>query len=385
MPFLAALMEFTVTALGFDVVLGHVSNRDPGKSANAITRELNRWLNQHIPSAHEQNKYRLIREFLNRQKDTPTLDDSVVLALWKEISLVEEDFRTYRGVVGDALRFLNAWELAGQAIALDQAHPLGTNREVGEVEVGTETNLWDGVINAEEEPSSLLDTPLLNRIKLLTSTEKKRWEQFAGEGKAGLALPLSILRRAWVGPWQGKISVAGGASIDSEKLEIILTNGPKEGPIDLIEQLDQLQETIIRARLTVFSHLWQLDRSEALHCLPDLFPNIDLSSLVKHVNAEGTNHLIAILKSDPGQVPGLVEALNQASKTARGFQRQGLKAEDISDPIIQDALAEADTILIKLSKALKGYGNILANNNINNQEECSLFSEQFRYIYGGTS
>ena len=382
MPFLTALMEFMATALGFDVILNHLGNRDPGKAANAITREFNYWLNQYMPSAHEQNKYRIIKEYLDRQIDTPTLDDSVVLSLWKEISLVEEDSRTYKGVVGDALRFLRAWEAACNANEMGMAHPLGTDREAGEVDVDAGANLWEEVVNAEEDALSLLEVPPLNVIKLLTSTEKKRWGKFAGEGKAGRALPLSILRRAWVGPWQGKISIAGGASIKIEVLESILTTGPKESFADLVGQLDKLQETIIRARLTVFYHLWQLDRPETLHCLPDLFPEIDLSGMAQHLKNGEIKNILSILKSNPAQVPNLIESLNKASKTAKGFQRQGLGLEDVSDSKIQDALVEADTILTKLSKPLKMYRNSIITKKIDVQAEYDFFSKHFQNIYG---
>jgi hypothetical protein len=385
MPFLAALMEFSATALGFDVISNHLDERDPGKAANSITRELNHWLNQHLPSAHEENKYHLIKKYLDRQKDIQILNDTVVFTLWQELSLEEDDFRTYKGVAGDALRFLRAWDAVDHGKKMYQANSLGTSREDGEVEVDIDANLWESVVNEEEPVSIILDTPPMNTIKLLTSTERKLWEQFAGEGKAGIALPKSILRRSWVGQWQGKISVAGGASISGQILENILTNGPQETPADLIAKLDRLQETINRARLTVFSHLWQLDRVEALHCLPEIFPDIDLRGLMKHVTEGENNNLLTILKSDPDQVPGLVKALNLAAKTAKKFQRKGLRPEDITDSTIQTALVKADSILIKLSKELELYRNRLSSHKIDNKEEYKIFSEQFRYIYRGTA
>ncbi len=183
MPFLSALLELLVSALGYDVVLETIKDilcssttrSQIGKTANTLSRRLYAYLNTHLPAATAQRKYRAVTEFMASQHNgiarADDINDDLVLAFWIETSTDDAgDFKTYRKVVRLFINVRDALMASHQQAALSQSLSIGSDRENGEIDPGS-IDLALEEIHERRATLDLLDTAPANEIKFLNKTE----------------------------------------------------------------------------------------------------------------------------------------------------------------------------------------------------------------------
>jgi len=95
MPLLACLLDFMIRTVGLDELDGlqeqlagdDFAQSDLDDAANALTRVLFRWINNHVTSKHEQSLFRVIGEFFEARADDSfgleDIDDAGILDLWE--------------------------------------------------------------------------------------------------------------------------------------------------------------------------------------------------------------------------------------------------------------------------------------------------------------
>ncbi|MGB1006528.1 MAG: hypothetical protein ACPGVX_05090, partial [Thalassobaculaceae bacterium] len=118
MPFLAALLDFAITALGFkavDHLLAPVIDQVPGaapETANALARAIYGYLRDHLPPPQENRKRACFLAFLKRRAGAhftaADIDDAAIFDFWAAPPGEGGDYRLYGRVLSS---FLNLREL----------------------------------------------------------------------------------------------------------------------------------------------------------------------------------------------------------------------------------------------------------------------------------
>src|SRR3546814_6375498 len=127
MAFLAALLEFAITALGWRAVDGvlrawlddRFAQRAAGPHANTLSRLLYDHLKEHLPTVQALRGYRRLCRFLVVTRGdgfrVEDLDDAVVLAFWCGANGDEADagdIRTFRAALAQVARLRGAMQAA---------------------------------------------------------------------------------------------------------------------------------------------------------------------------------------------------------------------------------------------------------------------------------
>jgi len=223
MPYLAALLEFIVTVDGYAETDGLFSTMlaDPGnaeligRTANALSQRLYRYLSSQLDSAHIQNRFRQIVTYLgNRAADDGTavlsVDDSTILEFWYSEAVAaapDSDFRTYRIVFEAFVHLIQSVEAGATRFAMTAPLPIGADIEHGEIDLARFSD--DGALpDVRRSPLSVLNDGPAAAIKFLTGREQRLLDLLMAIGPLALRLPVSLLRSETFGAYQARITQA---------------------------------------------------------------------------------------------------------------------------------------------------------------------------------
>ncbi|MBF0419478.1 MAG: hypothetical protein HQL78_04865 [Magnetococcales bacterium] len=422
MPFLTALMEFLLTAGGYDawgepfrVLLANpASMANSSSCAGIISRQMHHFLNDHLPTLHNLRKFRrLIRFMVERDgKDFSTgdLDDDAVLEFWLSQSAKKEEmgvgFLTFRVVVSSFMDLYRALEQAWQVCRLESAVPWDGNRGDGKNEIRLEPEGSSPMMmDSEWDPSPLtnLQEPPMDEIGWLNHEEATDLLFILDHLHPSLHMPLSVWRCEVFCPAQKRIG-AQAQHADKTDLQTLIHNSIMETYEQRHQKLHKRLTTCERLLYATLYALIQRRRSEALTLILNLRPNVDLSGFKKfffHDNGAKTNLLVISnqqiaeqffnLVTDP-KVSGqeITELLHQAKQAFSKTNRRGFNDADFEYPLVIDGFAQGvvhlQTIIRSISTFLDRI-TLLAptpeDRQAMFQQDVAVFSRQFQTLYKG--
>jgi len=219
MPVLAALLEFLVTALGFVAVDAALAPVRQGRrrvesvhgAARELSRQIYRYLGDHLPSVHARRKFDVILAYLRRHAGTGPLafDDATILAFWRARGdHGDADFKAFRTVLLAFVDVARALDAAHFRAGRDAARSLGYDHAAGEVDPDTVIEAIDGVLELWVSPLDRLDEEPVARIKFLTGEERALIDLAFALGPKAVDLPLSVLRADVFGAVQNILTAA---------------------------------------------------------------------------------------------------------------------------------------------------------------------------------
>lgn len=374
MPFLAALLDFCVTALGFSVVDGEVAEFLAGargregaqKLANSLSRRLYEFLKQHLPSQQHERKFNAMTAFISarsgRRAGADAVDDRTVLAFWEDRCAAPAgggDFRGFRTVALDFLRLREALRLAETRQAVEAAVSIGAARDSGDVDP-------DDVLSAlevsDEKRSALVELgqPPANRLKSLNKREVARLDLLVEAGDAAGALPMTLLRAEVFGDHQARIIQAirkrqtlGG----TRAVEMLIEAAPVEDYRTAVNTFRMLAVRLVKTRKALMYILFLQRRPEALEIGLALFPEA-ADALRERVSKESFSGNVVELHSgvalralldhaisDAPEESPEAEIFRQGRLAFAKINRRGFEEAGISDPEIAEAAAASEPLV----------------------------------------
>lgn len=379
MSFLAALVEFAITALGWravDTVLrawldDRFALRAAGPHANALSRLLYDHLKDHLPAAQALRSYRRLSRFLVALHGDgfglDDLDDAAVLAVWLGDPAGEAaeagDTRTFRSVLEQVARLRTAMQAGAERRSLAAAAPIGGDRSRGEIDPDTLL----GVLEAHDgpgDPLRRLAAPPAAGIKFLTGRETEALDLIASLGPQAPALPLSVLRAETFGAAQSRLTQSIRRRAETSEVAALAALRDCENYDQRLAYWARLDGQLRRLALAALAALLDAGRPEAAAELLAHVPDADLSGLrelvdpaavadgrggdrggdrgggpvvrLADVNLGGTLAALA----DPALAGARVAAaVAEARSALRAISRRGFAAEDRRDPASGDSFA----------------------------------------------
>lgn len=383
MAFLAALVEFAVTTLGWRAVDGVLRGwlddrfalRAAGPHANALSRLLYDRLKDHLPTVQALRSYRRLTRFLAATRGgsfgLDDLDDAAVLAFWCGEGAAEPtgeetgDARTFRGALEQVARLRAALQAGAERRAVGRAVPIGGDRAAGEVD--PETLL--GVLEAHDRPGDplrVLAAPPAAAIKFLTGRETGALDLIAALGPQAPALPLSVLRAETFGAAQSRLTQAIRRRAEPAELAALATLSGCESYGQRLDYWERLDGQLHRLALASLAALLESGRAETVGELLAHAPDADLSGLrelagpdmaeadrVARLAGGGLGRVLVAL-ADPA-VAGVRAAgvVAEARSALRAISRRGFGGEERGDPAAADGFA-AGAPAVRAARALLG-------------------------------
>ncbi len=412
MPVLAAMLEFMVTTLGYQVLdetvapllSGHVTASGVGDVANALSRALYGYLKEHLPSVQVQKQNRSFMEFLSDRSggdlDLDGLNDDAVLTYWLEAGQTDSpgglEVRTFGRVFQTAARLTRVLRAALDRVGLSAAKSIGTDREAGEVDPGD----VEGLLAAADETSDLLE-PFRNHplaaIKFINGREQDALADLSFDGNAGERFPLSVMRNAVFGKAQARITNGLRRKVGPAGMSALIEQVPEETYAGRLDVYEGLTRHLRRLKLACFAVMVEGQRPEALALAVDLAPDADLSGVRGVLRDEpqwGDATVVSFQAeealrrffSDAVQPGGaLADLMIEARRALKGIARQGFRPEERSRPETMDGFSEAPRHLGPLERVLERFVRINAPARDWNRQftqDAPVFANQFKRLYG---
>ncbi len=401
MPFLAALLEFLVTELGYQTVDEALASlRDApfrldacGPTSNALSRAMYDRLKTHLPSAHAQRVFQRLVQHLARRSGgyfrLEDVDDAFVLSYWMADDVTasesgpvagrlaetndsaDEDIRTYQRAAEQVARFRSAFEAGLLCRELDRAATIGSDRAAGEVDP-------DAVLDALErheapiEPMDRLSEEPADRVKFLNRRETEQMEVLRVLGAQAIHLPVSALRIDVFGALQRRIVQAVRNRETPDTLARLI--GCEDAPsyADRLEGWTHLAHHLERIGLAALSALVEGKRPEAILEVVERAPGFDpvrlrevtdpardtedgdkIVSLRPNGLSEGAvAAMVGALTQEEIAGADAVEVLARARTALRGLSRQGFVHGVRTQPEILEAMAAGAPLLRRLHRDL---------------------------------
>ena len=365
MPLLAALAEFLLTALGYEVFDERVAGllagpprwRAVADTANALARELNAYLQPRLDSGHAQRRVRTMMDHL-ASRDTEIVDDEAILSFWLAWSPrndeAAEGFRTYRGVFRGFVRVSAAIAAAAERVSLQKALPIGGDREKGEVDPADVAEMLE-TVDGNGEALQALAAPPLDKVKFLTQREI---DVLSGLAPVAPSLPVlrhSLLRDQVFGDHQQRIT-------EAIRRRAAWDGSPRDDYQARIAAARELADQVARVSMASLHVLIEARHAGLVDLIVALRPDIDLGStlpaaapklpegVVAFAPADPVARFLTLLKTDPGELgDGFVELAAAARQAHRRVNRQGFTAETQDDATLA-AFSEAGPVLAALNK-----------------------------------
>lgn len=384
MPFLAALIEFLVTAIGFaglDDFLSPLSrpaltSAEVSAQANALSRALYDWLKDHLPSVQAQRKLNVLVEFLkgrnNGDFDRDAIDDLAILDFWRGAAIAPdlEDFRTYRSAFLAFARLRQVIDNADSLRALDHAAPIGGAREHGEVDPD-EVEAFVDVISEDNNPLDELATAPASRIKFLNAKERELCHFLFECGRLADPLPLSFVRCEVFGPAQSRVTQG-------------LRNGIKGKMLTAL--IAECCPTDYRGYQAALSTLAEHGRTVLL-ASAHILHNAGIVTVpedAKVVSFRGKSALgPSIAKAEADSF------LDEAQRAAKGISRQGFRPADLADDEIREGYMVGVPLVAKVTDRISSFLELLARQALPSKDwdaqfgqDKPVFTACFLAIYG---
>lgn len=408
MAFLAALVEFAITALGWRAVDGvfrgwlddRFALRAAGPHANTLSRLLYDHLKDHLPTAQALRSYRRLTRFLMAVRGDgftlDDLDDAMVLAFWSRGDEEPDDdggdIRTFRAAVEQVARLRSAMRAGLERRSVDSAVPIGGDRSAGEVDPDTLL----GVLEAHDgpgDPLRQLASPPASTIKFLNGRETDALDLIAALGAQGPALPLSVLRVETFGAAQGRLTQAIRRRADAVEVAALVGLAQCESYGERSEQWDRLDHQLHRLSLAALAALLEAGRAEAAVELLAQAPDADLSPLRGVASGSGDGRVVALggilaALADPDVVGGrAAEVVGQARAALRAISRRGFSVEDRRDPASGDGFAAGAPAVRAVRDLLNGLRRAvdtalpLAERDHRFEADRTVFAARFSALY----
>lgn len=413
MPFLAALMEFLMTTLGYgelDDALTPLTTELPraagvSEAANALSRQVYSYLADHLPPVQDQRKHHSFLGFIAERADgepaAQAITDDTVLDYWIDNATGEgdeaaTDARTYRGVFKTAVRLLGILRLAADKHGMAVALPIGADREAGEVDPN-ELEIAIAEIDETCEPLAALEATATAGVKLLNKRELETLRQALHGVDAGRTLPRSILRNAVFGDAQARLIQALRKGLDAEQLSQRIEAEPEGHYDDRIAAFAEIAAHTERMLLICFDVLFAARHRDAVVAALALRPDIDLSDLgtfdtaneaaanddnVVSFQAEQAMRNFFDAAKNAGPLAVLAE---QAAKAAKGIARQGFSDAERQNPATIEAFAasvpELAQVQREMARLLKDHISGI-DWTIQFDADTPQFRTQFMRLYG---
>jgi hypothetical protein len=415
MGFLAALLEFVITAVGFEAVdevcRAHLdataSLTAAAETTNKLAQLTYEFLRDRLPTGQSRRKFRRLVDFLLTTRGPGfTLDDAddrAVFDFWArecERGETDSDFRAYRTAVEGFIRLRRALRAASERRAMSTSRSLGSDRTAGEVDPDAVANALE-TIEDERGPIERLDEAPLDAVKFLNKREMGLMSLFGVAGEHARALPLSLLRAEVFGRHQSRLSQALRRHLSGPEMAALIDGGPDEDYASRRKDWHAVAAHMNTCRLAALHALARGGRSEAVEGLVALFPDLDMPSLGSRVLAGAGDNVIAL---DPSAVmrPVLAELgdpniagkellspATDARRAWRSIARQGFREEDLDAPEILAAFAECELVLRRLQVNLEGFLEDLDGRpELAGEEDlfaidAKKFTKPFHSLYGG--
>ncbi len=423
MPFLSALMEFLITALGYadlDQVFQKLHAAPPTRAAvseraNELSRLVYDYLKDHLPTAQNQRTFQRILAFLSGragETDAPwSLDDAAVLAFWRACSVNPSsksvEFRTFRSVFLSFVRLHQALEGAHDLDALERPRPIGTDRDAGEIDPETIHRMVES-IETESNPLEVLAEAPANAVKFLTKRETGTVALMISCGKSAHALPLSVMRCKVFGHAQARLTQARRRNCDRGQMATLIENSVSGTYGAERDELAEVAGRIEKVLLATFYALVRAHHSEAITVLIVLRPHMDMRALARHLPlgpatggpAAGGNvvaldaervarRFLALIEDSQRVGPEVSGLVTQARSAFRSLGRRGFS--DAADSETGRSFAAGAGALANIRKRLDTFIGVLAGTALPEGDwsrqfvrDRQSFLKQFHLLYGGT-
>ncbi|MFQ5974319.1 MAG: hypothetical protein ACE5Q3_18500, partial [Alphaproteobacteria bacterium] len=287
MPFLSALLEFLVTAIGYgelDALLSAlfrrtVSARQVSETANRLSKRLYAYLGENLSPVQQQRKFIQLIAYLVRREGgcvPDAIDDGAILDFWLaqgEAETAESadserpdstyaDFKTFAAVFRAFLRLRQALEAVHDKTALKLAQPIGTDRELGEVDPAAVAMAVE-TIDEAVDPISALGAHPARGVKFLTKREMAEFTLLVACGRLAQALLLSVMRHEAFVPAQARVTEALRRGLQGAALRDMIAEDLPETYEARRRRYESLRERLEKILLASFHVLLQSRRPEA--------------------------------------------------------------------------------------------------------------------------
>lgn len=403
MPYLCAMMDFIVAALGFTVVdallaplfiESHVAPAGAAVSntANAMARALHAFLKEHLTGQQHQRKFAAVMEYLVARLgddfDPVEVDDEAVLSFWLATSGPAGDnagdFRTFESVLRSFLVLLPALDVALRQARLATANPTGKDGKAGEIDPDQLGRSLAEIVEEDwQNPLETLADPPADAVKFLNKQEVADLYPLVEPGRTGLRLPLSVLRAQIWGMVQRRLTEALRGHADGVRLAAIIAEPPAEdyaGWLERYGRLDHHMDKVLRAAL----HALTAARSpHAASLALDLAPDLDPRQVAARfgilvpfgLGETGENDADAALDGLLAKARSAHKALNR-----QGFDRLPEIGDDLCDafetgvPALQVVRAVAARML-RCLESMNAAGRFMADHAIFTRHLVRLYGE----------
>ena len=379
MPLLAALLETTLTMIGYrqiNDIFSELFARGGDQSAindaaNNLSRAIYGYLKTHLPSNRSADKFEAILGYLKDAGDNPgdnrgtvDIDDETVLRFWCTQASTgggnDSDFRTFKTAVDAFIDFLRALESGSSQSAVKYAATIGSNAELGEIDPG-EIDDDDRLDGEWINPLTALDEPPVDAIKFLNKKEREDVDGLMSYGPLVANLPLTVLRGDAFGAHQARITQATRRKSPAKQIAGLIA----------CTEVDTYADCTARYR-DADQHLDRVQKA-ALHALL--------------VDNDGSDNVVPLFG---GTGADSVRAL--AETAFKNISRKGFHEADLDDPDIRDGFAIGAEALVQIRDHLDRYLSTLErlqrdDPGLTDQFKTDLktFQDQFSVLYGGTS
>ena len=414
MPFLSALMEFLLTALGYgplDELWGEMLDRGPAKArvsatANRISRLLYAYLSEQLPSAQSARKFAGLIAFMKaacgRDFALEDLDDEVVLAFWVAEAGGSADFRTYASVFQAFVRLRQALAAAADHQALGRPASIGYDRQAGEVDPGDIERLAEAV-DETCHPLEALAAASDGAVKFLTKTECGDLQVLADCGSTAVELPLSALRAEVFGAGQARITQGLRRKLPAAERRQLIDDCAAETYEERRARLDRLARQVDKLIWASIFALLQAQRSEALLLMVELRPGLDVTHLAGALQASGGGvvalkgpafgeRLIALLLAPETAGPEVAALVARAKSAFQAVSRKGFDGGNIDDETLGDSFLDGARALAGLRGELARFRRALSRTRLPAGDwagqfaaDKAVFRSQFHVLYGESS
>lgn len=414
MPFLSALLEFLVTALGYraldDAVAPLLLRATTAAAVSDVAKDLSSrvyaYLKKNLSSAQSQRKFRSILGFLEDTGDAgpESVDDDTVLSFWLQESETGRgtDFKTFRAVYLAFLHFIRALTAAQDHQALETARILGTDRTAGEVDPEAQEIPVDFADEAEN-PLDCITGSACEAVRFLTRTEARGLELLVNSERLATRLPLSLLRCEVFGAAQARITQGRRRKLAPSAFAALIDDSVTQDYDAVSARFADLAGHVERLLLAAFHALAEAGRAEAITILLKLRPALDYSPLaayfvaseneaagVESLSRHGVAARFSTLVSATGMLDGPLQTFVLEARTAfRGFSRQGFRDNDLGNDTISDSFAAAEPHLFTIRDSLEAFLQALDRRGLDTasrkprfDSDRATFLRQFHHLYG---
>lgn len=358
MPFLAALLEFMMTGLGYERLDETVRPfRSAGPDAATVSDVAGEWqralyafLKDHLPSAQRQRRERHFLTYATERAGNRTsldaIDDAAVLSYWQGFAVDGPvEAKTYRSVYETAHRLIVVLEAAASRQAAAQARTVGTDREAGEIDPEAVADAAECLAD-ETTPLQRLLTAAGDSVKLVNATETEIFADIPAAPGVAQRLPVSVLRNGVFGARQ--LQITNALRRDDDLTPLL---APLSGPYyrDRVALYQETLSTLERIAMATLWVLFEAGHEAACDLALALAPDLNWGLLAGRDCAGADGVVVSLAEREalrrfmnetPDAQGDEIQAfLADARRVYRGVNRVGFKRGAGQDAI--DAMVDA--------------------------------------------